>query len=395
VSAAPTPPFYLCDLDLLSHRYREFADAFGSRFRRVIVGYSYKTNYLPAVLHHLHAMGAFAEVVSPFEEWLARKVGLEGGRIVVNGPGKSSDLLVRTFRAGSILNLDSVREARTLAAARGDAPVRGVGLRVNLPHPEARSGRERSRFGMPRTGPDGLGAAAAALAASGIPVVGFHAHLSTRSRSRDVFRGVVRELAAAASELGVHVEYLDVGGGFGYAPAGMALSFPRLDEYAEVIRGELESHLPGFRDGTLIVEPGIAMVGDAVSFFAPVVDVRRVAGRRVALVDGSIHNVRPTRHRHRIPVAALDSRLEPKTGSPHPHDIVGYTCMEDDYLEQDVELAPLEPGDVVRFDNVGAYTLVFKPPFIRPTPAVYVRRAGETRLARRGETFDDLVAGDV
>ena len=48
-----------------------------------------------------------------------------------------------------------------------------------------------------------------------------------------------------------------------------------------------------------------------------------------------------------------------------------------------------------RTRGVGAYTLVFKPPFIRPMPPVYVREGGETRLARRAESFEDLVAGNA
>lgn len=395
-SALPAPPFYLCNLDLLSRRFREFGEAFGSRFPRLAIGYSYKTNYLPAVVRHLHVLGAFAEVVSPFEEWLARRIGVGGERIIVNGPAKSRDFLLGPFRSGSILNLDSFREAQTLARESGANPSgRGVGLRVNVPHPESRSGRERSRFGMPRTGPEGLGAASRVLADAGIPVVGLHAHLSTTSRSLEVFRGLVREVAAAAAELPPRLEYLDVGGGFGRAPAGMDLRFPSLDEYAETIRRELEGRLPAALDGLLVIEPGIAMVGDAFSFFASVIEVRRLDERTVALVDGSVHNVKPTRHRHQLPVAVLDARLQPKEGALRPFDVVGYTCMDDDYLGQDLELPDLEPGDVVRFDGVGAYTLVFKPPFIRPMPPVYVRERGETRLVRRAESFEDLVAGNA
>jgi len=392
----PAPPFYLCDLDLVSRRFREFRDAFSPRFPRLAVGYSYKTNYLPALVRHLDGLGALAEVVSPFEEWLARRVGVDGERIVVNGPGKGRELLLGAFGRGSRLNLDSIFEAQTLARECGGNPRgRGVGLRVNVPHPESRAGRGRSRFGLPRSGPQGVGAAARLLAEAGIEVVGLHAHLSTRDRGLDVFRGLVAELAAAAAELPRTPEYLDLGGGFGRAPAGMDLRFPTLEEYAEAIRDELSRRLPGFRDGLLLIEPGIAMVGDAFSFFAPVLEVREVDGRRVALVDGSVHNVKPTRHRHALPATALDAGLEPKRGPLEPHDLVGYTCMDDDYLGQDVALPPLAPGDVVRLDAVGAYTLVFKPPFIRPTPPVYVRQGAETRLARRAESFEDLVAGDV
>ena len=53
--------------------------------------YSYKTNPVPAVLRRLHDRGIGAEVISPFELWLAIELGLPGDRIIYNGPAKSAD----------------------------------------------------------------------------------------------------------------------------------------------------------------------------------------------------------------------------------------------------------------------------------------------------------------
>jgi len=48
----------------------------------------------------------------------------------------------------------------------------------------------------------------------------------------------------------------------------------------------------------------------------------------------------------------------------------------------------------VVFANVGAYTNVFKPPFIRPAPAMVAwSSSSETfSVARRAERLDDLLA---
>jgi diaminopimelate decarboxylase len=51
----------------------------------------------------------------------------------------------------------------------------------------------------------------------------------------------------------------------------------------------------------------------------------------------------------------------------------------------------VRPGDFVVFENVGAYTVVMKPPFIRPAPAILVCDGGDSfAVARRAERFDDL-----
>jgi hypothetical protein len=73
-----------------------------------------------------------------------------------------------------------------------------------------------------------------------------------------------------------------------------------------------------------------------------------------------------------------------------PVDVVGYTCMEHDCLYRGYHRA-VRPGDFVVFENVGAYTVVMKPPFIRPAPAILVcDEQGSFEVARRAESWDDL-----
>ena len=75
-----------------------------------------------------------------------------------------------------------------------------------------------------------------------------------------------------------------------------------------------------------------------------------------------------------------------------PVDIVGYTCMEHDCLYRDCKEA-VRPGDFVVFESVGAYTVVMKPPFIQPAPAILVDEgAGSFAVAKRPERCDDLFA---
>ena len=78
---------------------------------------------------------------------------------------------------------------------------------------------------------------------------------------------------------------------------------------------------------------------------------------------------------------------------PGPVDVTGYTCMEVDVLQQAFP-GELAIGDFLVFGNVGAYTSVFKPPFIRPAPAMLACTASGDAfpVARRAETLDDLIA---
>ena len=74
-------------------------------------------------------------------------------------------------------------------------------------------------------------------------------------------------------------------------------------------------------------------------------------------------------------------------------DIVGYTCMEDDYLYRNFN-GTLSMDDYIVFKNVGAYTLVLKPPFIHPSPAVLVcdENGKVLDVIKRAEEFQDVFA---
>jgi diaminopimelate decarboxylase len=67
--------------------------------------------------------------------------------------------------------------------------------------------------------------------------------------------------------------------------------------------------------------------------------------------------------------------------------------METDVLQPGFP-GELGVGDFLVFGNVGAYTTVFKPPFIRLAPPMLTCNEGADvfSLARRSETLDDLLA---
>ncbi len=385
-------PCFVADIGHFRSRFRRIREAFASHFPDVAVGYSYKTNYLPALLEEVERLDGWAEVVSYLEYRLARRVGVPGERIIFNGPNKTYDHLADALEAGSVVNLDSLEEVDHVRRwVRREGAPRSVGLRVNLPNPDFSDHRAHSRFGLPLSD---LVEAERRLRDVDVEVAGLHAHLSSNARDLSVFEELTRALGRAFDRLERDdLDYLDVGGGMGYAPPEMeGLTFPDFTAYAEKIHEALGAWFdePGAR--RLMIEPGISTVGDTMSFYTPVRAIKEIEGRRVAFVDGSIQDVKPTGHTRNLPTEVFTSELEPKSCSSRSYDIVGYTCMADDYIAIDQSLPRLEVGDVLRIDNVGAYTIVFTPPFIREAPPIVVLDDGEYREARRGESFDDFFA---
>mgnify|MGYP001474740330 CR=1 FL=1 len=100
-------PFYVLNIRQYEENLSLFKAAFLKRYPRLIVGYSFKTNYLPPLCYAAKKQGVFAEVVSRFEYDLALKLGFKDTSIIFNGPVKKKEDIYRALDNESIINLDS------------------------------------------------------------------------------------------------------------------------------------------------------------------------------------------------------------------------------------------------------------------------------------------------
>ena len=388
--------FFILDMPTFRDNYFDFINAFRKIYARTQIAYSYKTNYIPRLCREVDSLDGYAEVVSAMEYNLARHIGVDPGRIIFNGPYKQEHDLEQALLAGSIVNLDSEFELTTverIAHRHPEAAFR-VGLRCNFPLEQGKI----SRFGFDVEAGE-LEAACTRLASlQQASLVGLHCHFSTAERSVRSYEQRTAQLIELAVRCfkGQPPMMLNVGGGF-FGKMGPKLrnqfagAVPSYNDYAEAIASILAAAYSYDEGPELILEPGAALTADVMRFVAKVVGVKQVRSRAVALVAGSIHNIKPTLHQKQLPmsvVRANDRRIDYTEGAHF--DIVGYTCMEHDCLYHNFA-GLLEAGDFTIFDNVGAYTVVMKPPFIRGAPAILVHELdGSFSVAKRAESFDDV-----
>jgi diaminopimelate decarboxylase len=380
-------PLWLVDLDRIRERLNEFRAGWQAVWPDVEVAYSYKTNRLPAILRAVADEGAGAEVVCWAEYAIARDViGHDGESIVVNGPAKPAALVQRASGDGALVIADSAAELPAVAAAGAQR----VGLRVSLPG----VGVGLSRFGIE---PGTVVAAAGEARALGLTVEVLSAHLVSTGFAHALGDGNLaaaicvewppapeRHVRAAAilADLAreAAIGCVDLGGG--HPPA------PGLEPHASVVAAALRER--GF-GGRLLLEPGRAIVADAVELALTVVAVKRLAdGTRCVIVDGGT-NLLPGAlwGWPRIELA------EPTTGRHEPTLVTGPLCLNIDVLAPAAPLPVLAPGDVLLARAVGAYQLSQSTRFGELRPAVVGREDGRWRLVERGETIADLIAGDL
>ncbi len=401
IKAEHGSPFYVFWPQRFEENLAAIRSAFADHYQPVGVGYSYKTNYLPAACRIAQRLGAYAEVVSRLEYDLAVRLGYPGERIIWNGPVKRYSDVEEALEQGVLLNLDAPHEIDHVARFRRlhpDAQM-AVGLRVNIDLTDE-SGSSRMQGDVPvgRFGFDdpGLAEAVAALERLGVEVTGLHAHASSSDRGVANYTKIASRLTEVRAGLGLNaVRWLDVGGGF-FGPAAEAIlsrSVPSFADYADAVASVLLAD-PWVRQAQpeLIVEPGVSVTADALSFVTKVHDTKQVAGKAFVVIDGNIYNDKPTMHAYNHPASLVPQAERTGDGPPGGYDVVGSTCMEVDVTLRNAQLGDVRPGDFIQIDGVGAYSIVMSPPFINPAPAIVSWDGLGFQLVRRPETFDEFFA---
>ncbi|HEY7746254.1 MAG TPA: hypothetical protein VIA07_07950 [Desulfuromonadales bacterium] len=391
-------PFYIFDREAFTRNFLDIRAAFTRRYPQVVIGYSYKTNYIPYLCRLVLNLGGVAEVVSRLELDLALKIGCPPSGIIYNGPVKAANDMAFALGSGMLVNIDTLRELEFATHFASQCPEKSVriGIRINIPLVDGQGKSHLQeelpvgRFGFP---PDSMQGVARHLRQfPNVQICSLHGHTSSADRSLWVYRTIAGILAEVGERyFPESIEFLNVGGGFyGRRVPAMGLKdTPTFDDYAEAICGVLrQSPWIEARKPSLVIEPGMAVAADTLSFITQVFEVKNIDGRRLAVVDGSIFNVKPTLHKRNHPFAVIKNNVG--SGRKGRYSVVGATCMEKDRLLQEVASVEIERGDFIRIENVGAYTIVLTPPFIHPAPPILVREPQGYVAIRRRQDFNDV-----
>lgn len=385
-------PLYVYDERAIVEAYQAYAAAFRSVPHRVC--YSLKANSNGAILRLIAGQGASADVVSAFEVAAALRAGFEAERIFFAGAGKTDEELRAGVAAGiGDFGAESEDEIGRIARiAQEQGRVARVSLRVNpdidaRSHPFISTGLKHSKFGV-----DIALAPLIFERASRLPslrLVGLQGHIGSQMTDLGPMVASATALVELSSELlgrGFALETLNVGGGLGIDY--QAVGAPRVADLAAALV-PVVSRLPL----TLLLEPGRSIVGPAGTLLTRVLYVKENQGRRFVVVDAGVNDLmRPALYGayHRIePVPSLGRER-------WIADIVGPVCETGDFLARDRELEAVEPGDLVRVCDVGAYGFAMSSNYnMRPRVAEVLVGASGAHLIRRRETFEDLVRAEV
>ncbi|HVI51622.1 MAG TPA: diaminopimelate decarboxylase [Candidatus Sulfotelmatobacter sp.] len=384
-------PFYCYSQATLERHFRVFQQALNGMDATVC--FAVKSNSNIAVIRTLAAMGAGADVVSGGELRRALAAGVDAGKIVFSGVGKTREELDFALRSGIMqLNVESEPELTELdEAARALGKVAEIGVRVNPDvdahtHAKITTGRKENKFGIEWTRARQVFQRAKQL--EGIEPVAVAVHIGSQLIELEPFRQAfsrVRDLVLMLRADGINIRRVDLGGGLGIPYD--AEEPPSPAEYVQIIRetlGDLGCHL--------VLEPGRVLVGNAGVLVSKVIYVKEGSTRTFVVCDAAMNDlVRPAMYDAHHDIRPV---IEPPAGTvTQPMDVVGPICETGDTFAKQRPLPPLEPGDLISFGTAGAYGAAMASQYNSRllVPEVLVK-GGTYAVVRARPSYEDMLA---
>jgi diaminopimelate decarboxylase len=195
----------------------------------------------------------------------------------------------------------------------------------------------------------------------------------------------LKELVLKLRAEGIHIRYLDLGGGLGITYQQEEPPHPR--EYAESLLREMAGI-----DCTLILEPGRVIVGNAGVLVTRVLYTKEGGEKNFVVVDAAMNDlIRPSLY-------GSYQRIQPVYKKETPEivaDVVGPICESGDFLAKDRKLSQMEPGELLAVMSAGAYGFSMASNYnSRPRAAEVLVAKDRFYIIREREDYDDLIKGE-
>ncbi|MFH1848253.1 MAG: diaminopimelate decarboxylase, partial [Candidatus Omnitrophota bacterium] len=218
---------------------------------------------------------------------------------------------------------------------------------------------------------------------------GVHIHIGSQIVGAAPFVRAIktaRDFAVSLKNLGVKIEYLNIGGGLGIIYK--AERAQTADEYAKAILPVLGSC--GLK---LIMEPGRFICGNAGILVTRVAYVKKTTVKNFIIVDSGMNDlVRPMLYEAYHEIVPL----EYQAGARKRFDVVGPICESGDFFALGRQLVEPKTGDYLAILSAGAYGFTMSGNYnSRPRCSEVMVSGRKHYVVRKRETKEDLVRGET
>ncbi|MGD2171323.1 MAG: diaminopimelate decarboxylase [Gammaproteobacteria bacterium] len=385
-------PLYVYSRATLERHWHAFDRALADHDH--LVCYAVKANSNLAVLNLLARLGSGFDIVSGGELRRVLAAGGDPARIVFSGVGKQVEEIEAALEADILcFNVESGPELDRLQeiAARMGRKAR-VSFRVNpdvdaKTHPYISTGLKENKFGIAFGEAEAVYRKAAQL--EHIEIIGMDCHIGSQLTEMSPYIDALDRLLGLIERLGdagIAIRHLDLGGGLGIRYREETPPLPA--DWASALR----ERLAGF-DGTVVIEPGRAIAGNAGILVTRVDYLKHGADKNFAVVDAAMNDlIRPSLY------GAWQEIIRVVEASDAPekiYDVVGAICESSDFLGKERALR-LQQGDLLAIRSSGAYGFGMASNYNSRRRAAEVMVDGEQHYCVRArEEYDDLLRGET
>ena len=403
-------PLYLFDEDRIRERCRTYQTAIKQAFGASASAlYASKAASFRAIYRIMKEEGMGVDVVSSGEIYTAQSAGFPMEKAYFHSNNKTDADVKYAIENG--IGYFVVDNREELDAIQYFAGEQGIKQKILLrltpgidPHTYAAvaTGKVDSKFGSAIETGQAEEMTVYAMGLSNLDLVGYHCHVGSQVFDSDVFlraAAIMLNFAASMKEkYGFVLRELDLGGGYGVR---YVESDPEIDiaanirEVGEAVKAQCKTlglDLPAVR-----MEPGRSIVADAGMTLYTVGTVKRIPGyKNYVSVDGGMTD-NPRFALYGSSYTVLLANRANVQSEPFRCSVVGRCCESGDILQENVALpANTQRGDLLAVLTTGAYNYSMSSNYNRiPRPPVVMLKDGNSTLAVRRETFEDICRNDI
>lgn len=375
--------------------------------------YSYKTNCIPGILQAIHGTGIGAEVISPYELWVAEQLHVPGEQIVFNGVDKTDESLCRAIEMDILaINIDQSEEVERICRTAEQVGRKArVGIRLGLSN--------GSQFGLSIDTGEAMDVCRKII--SHPELLDFTCiHFSVTSNAKNAYTHkthtylALKFISTLQRELNLEPEYLDIGGGYGvpttknmtgveyglYRTFGclpkppVPSEFQGIDSFiGEIVTSMKEScEKLNIKMPKLLIEPGRFVTSRSEVLLAKVLaKKKKTNGTQYLITDtGRLSMTFPSEFEYHEIFVANRVLKERDTN----YQVMGRICTSADWLAKNRLLPESQPGDILAVMDAGAYFSSYSSTFAFPRPGIISIDNGRIEVMRKPETFEYLTELD-
>ena len=389
----PTP-FHIYDEAKIRANFRRLREAFSwaPGFRE---HFAVKALPNPRIVQILHEEGAGTDCSSIAELLISAAAGVKGEEIMLTSNDTPWEEFQKAIALGAVINLDDLSHLDYMAEHAGlpevlsfrynpgdliegnDIIGKPVEAKYGLTRPQMFEGYRRAQE-------------------MGVKRFGLHTMVISSELRTEAFLLTARimfELAAELKQnLGICVEFVNLGGGFGipsrpeenpidYAAVGAGIE--RL--YNDIMRPA------GLGSTAIRTESGRAITGDAGWLVSTVLHEKDTYKKYIGLDSCMANLMRPALYGAYHHITVLGKENAP---ADHIYDVTGSLCENNDKFAIDRALPKIDIGDIVVIHDTGAHgsAMGFNYNGKLWCAELLLRTDGTIELIRRAQTLDDYFA---